>query len=632
MKNIQLILLSIMLWINVNAQQNPIDSLKSVLKNQTTDSGRVKLLIKISRIILAESPEEAFNYARKANILSLQANLPQQRAYSFLLMGNIYYQQAKSIEAIQSYDSAILYYKANNDKVRLSNALNNKGSVYFNQSEDDKALELFLASLKYGEEANDTLRIVTALTNIGAVYMNRKSTIDKALRYLLKSLPLAHALKDNYTIGMTCVNIGSVYLWENNDSLALKYFLESQRVLKGSADVSNSLNNIGKIYLRRGDKKTALQYQENAYEIAEKFDSRIDMVQAKMGIADVWFQSNNYQEAIKNYKLAEEIADSMHASYELSDIYFNLSKSYKYTGDYRKSLFYHEKLVSTKDSLYNLDVNKKLQGLQFRFDIEKKEGEIKLLTKNNALNQEVIKRQKITRNLFIGGFLLVLISSTMLYKQRNKIRKGKKQSDELLLNILPAEVADELKEKGTAAAKHFDNVTVLFTDFVNFTKVAETLSPQELVDELHTCFKAFDNIIGKHNIEKIKTIGDAYLAVCGLPLPDSNHPQKVVQASIEINAFMQARHQQLGNKTFEIRIGINSGSVVAGIVGVKKFAYDIWGDTVNTAARMEQHSEAGKINISGSTYELVKDQFHCEHRGKITAKGKGEIDMYFVNS
>ena len=152
------------------------------------------------------------------------------------------------------------------------------------------------------------------------------------------------------------------------------------------------------------------------------------------------------------------------------------------------------------------------------------------------------------------------------------------------------------------------------------------------VFEINTCFSAFDLIMQKYVIEKIKTIGDAYLAVCGLPHANEQHPQKVVQAALEIVAFMQNRHQQFGNKTFEIRIGVNSGSVVAGIVGVKKFAYDIWGDTVNTAARMEQHSEAGKVNISGSTYELVKDQFHCAHRGKISAKGKGEIDMYFVNA
>ena len=207
----------------------------------------------------------------------------------------------------------------------------------------------------------------------------------------------------------------------------------------------------------------------------------------------------------------------------------------------------------------------------------------------------------------------------------------KKRSDDLLLNILPAEVAEELKEKGSAAAKYFDNVTVMFTDFVNFTNVSERMTPQELIDELDTCFKAFDGIIGKYSIEKIKTIGDAYLAVAGLPKADDLHAVHTIRAAMEINEFMNARKKLMGEQTFDIRVGIHTGSVVAGIVGVKKFAYDIWGDTVNVAARMEQNSEKGRVNISGITYDIVKSRFNCEYRGKIIAKNKGELDMYFVN-
>ena len=216
-------------------------------------------------------------------------------------------------------------------------------------------------------------------------------------------------------------------------------------------------------------------------------------------------------------------------------------------------------------------------------------------------------------------------------KQKADVEKEKQRSDELLLNILPEEVAEELKAKGTTTAKHFDNVTVLFTDFVNFTEAGERMSAQVLVAELHTCFKAFDEITGKYNIEKIKTVGDAYLAVAGLPTADPKHAENIVSAAIEIDQYMQDRIAKLGNNTFAIRIGIHSGSVVAGIVGVKKFAYDIWGDTVNTAARMEQNSEPGKINISQTTYELVKDKFTCEYRGEVDAKGKGMMRMYYVS-
>ena len=215
-------------------------------------------------------------------------------------------------------------------------------------------------------------------------------------------------------------------------------------------------------------------------------------------------------------------------------------------------------------------------------------------------------------------------------ERTSELMLQKRRSDDLLLNILPAEVAEELKETGSASAKLFDNVTVLFTDFINFTKASERMPPQGLIDELDTCFKAFDEITTRYKIEKIKTIGDAYLAVGGLPSPDAAHAEHIVGAAIEIINFMQERAARLGNQTFEIRIGIHTGSVVAGIVGVKKFAYDIWGDTVNTAARMEQNSDAGKINISQTTYDLVKHKFSCEYRGELEAKGKGMMKMYYI--
>ncbi len=207
-----------------------------------------------------------------------------------------------------------------------------------------------------------------------------------------------------------------------------------------------------------------------------------------------------------------------------------------------------------------------------------------------------------------------------------QLQAEKKKSDDLLLNILPEEVAEELKEKGSSDAKQYDPVTVLFTDFVNFTGISEQLTPVELVAEIHKNFTAFDAIMDQYGIEKIKTIGDAYLAVCGLPVPMEDHAQRIVKAAKAIQTYM---HQN-GAK-FQIRIGIHTGPVVAGIVGVKKFAYDIWGDTVNTASRMESNSEAGQINISGTTYDLIKNEFECTYRGKLDAKNKGMLDMYFVN-
>jgi ligand-binding sensor domain-containing protein/class 3 adenylate cyclase len=214
-----------------------------------------------------------------------------------------------------------------------------------------------------------------------------------------------------------------------------------------------------------------------------------------------------------------------------------------------------------------------------------------------------------------------------------ELRAEKKKSDDLLLNILPEEVAEELKAKGSADAQLIDEVTVLFTDFKGFTQLSEKLSPKELVAEINDCFSAFDHIMQKHKIEKIKTIGDAYMAAGGLPTPNQTHARDVVNAALDIQEYMQKHRmtkEAKGELFFEIRIGIHTGPVVAGIVGIKKFQYDIWGDTVNTASRMESSGETGKVNISGTTYEEVKEFFECIHRGKIAAKGKGDIDMYFV--
>ena len=219
--------------------------------------------------------------------------------------------------------------------------------------------------------------------------------------------------------------------------------------------------------------------------------------------------------------------------------------------------------------------------------------------------------------------------------QKQIIEDAKIQSESLLLNILPTEIADELKRFGKSYARKHDQVSVLFSDIKGFTSIAENLTPVKLVTQLDEVFGAFDNIIAKYGIEKIKTIGDAYMCASGLPQADPENAIKTVSAALDMMQFVKefGSTNKLQNlPAFEIRIGINTGPLVAGVVGLKKFAYDIWGDTVNLASQMEQHSEVGKVNISGATYELIKDKFNCTHRGKIEAKGKGEIDMYFVET
>lgn len=227
-----------------------------------------------------------------------------------------------------------------------------------------------------------------------------------------------------------------------------------------------------------------------------------------------------------------------------------------------------------------------------------------------------------------------LVNAQIELKKLNKsLDISKKETENLLLNILPLKVARELQRMGKTSPEKYEAATILFTDFKGFTKLSELISTEELIQQLDKLFGSFDRIIHKYSIEKIKTIGDAYMCVSGIPDPHPEHALRMVSAALEILEFMRDLNQQNEENNFpawQIRIGINTGPISAGVVGTKKFCYDIWGDSVNVASRMESSGEPGKINISGSTYELVKDHFICEHRGKIQAKNKGEIDMYFV--
>ena len=264
--------------------------------------------------------------------------------------------------------------------------------------------------------------------------------------------------------------------------------------------------------------------------------------------------------------------------------------------------------------------------MQFDFDLQKKEDEIGLLEKEAQIQDLQEKRQKtITWAIsillfFIGLLALSWYRRYKFTRETNKIiAEERDRSDNLLLNILPEETAQELKDHGKVRAKRFEQVTVLFTDFVGFTSYSQNLEPEELVDSVDHYFSKFDEIVERHGLEKIKTIGDAYMCAGGLPEPDDEHVYKIIEVAFEFIRFLEESKSEMKKNItpFDVRIGLNTGPVVAGVVGTKKFAYDIWGDTVNVASRMESNSEPGRINVSQNTYELIKDSYECQYLGEI---------------
>lgn len=213
------------------------------------------------------------------------------------------------------------------------------------------------------------------------------------------------------------------------------------------------------------------------------------------------------------------------------------------------------------------------------------------------------------------------------------LEKEKERSDNLLKNILPTEIAQELKENGIVKPMYYPSVSVMFIDFVNFTKISEKMNPKDLVHELDKCFRAFDEIIERNGLEKLKTIGDAYMCVSGLPIPNKNHAIQCYEAALEIQTWMnnyRAKRKREGKLSWGFRIGIHSGNVTAGVIGAKKFAYDIWGDTVNVASRVESYGKPNKINMSETTYQLIHNSIHFYSKRIASVKGKGKILIFSI--
>lgn len=546
--------------------------------------------------------------------------------YWFLDNFRQFYSTKQTNQLLEESDELIAILKKNKLFDELASVFYDLGSTYFTINEN-KSLTYNL--LSFNQSRDDFWTKAYSAYRIGIIY-RRAGDYEKAIDFFKIAMGNPNLkTRANYTISF-------YYAHLNKCDSTLKYL----RLVNDTTDFNSPFYWRAEAYnfICIGDYakglpilRKCIEYYEtqpensNTYHYLTYFYSDLYKIYKKQGQIKA---AHETIEKIKKFipKFSRDLLgyQGRKMAYEILEKYFIDIQ------DYKQGYIYKNNILAINDTLKALGELDAYETIVTQNSYETKMNEIE----NEWAQKELISNQKIHNQRLLGIIILVVLfgltSFVFAQIRYNRIlRKEKQRSDDLLLNILPQEVAEELKQTGSSEARQYDNVTVLFTDFVGFTLLSEKLSPKELVQEIHECYTAFDGIIQRYGLEKIKTIGDAYLAVCGLPIANAKHAENVVQAAIEIAKFIAER--KLEKESFSIRIGVHSGSVVAGIVGVKKYAYDIWGDTVNTAARMEQNSESGKINISGSTFELIKDKFPCEYRGKIEAKNKGKIDMYFVN-
>ncbi len=351
-------------------------------------------------------------------------------------------------------------------------------------------------------------------------------------------------------------------------------------------------------------------------------------------MSDIYVRKENLNKAILYANRGYELAVKYALKKGIRDANLKLSELYKSSGDFETSYNYLANYYSYRDSIINIETIENIADLRTDYEVSQKQIEVDLLDQKRQ-KQRIIIIATIIALILITILVVVLFRRNLFIKKTSTIIQEERDlSNKLLRNILPEETAKELIKNGKVKAKKINQASVLFTDFKGFTSRSENLSPEKLVESVNFYYSKFDEIVEKYGLEKIKTIGDAYMMAGGLPFPTKDHAVKTVEAAFEIIKFVDdAKKDTTDNIThFDIRIGVNTGPVVAGVVGIKKFAYDIWGDTVNIASRMESNSEPGKINVSEATYQLIKHKFSCTYRGEIDAKNKGKLKMYFVDS
>lgn len=617
------------------AQDAKADSLSRLIEQSKPDTSRVGLMLKLGKHLRNTDLNRAIEVGKEALQLSEELQFNAGSAGALNHIGVCYYFLNTYTEALIHWQRAREMYELAGDTNGVANVLSNMGAIYHNQSEYSKAIELYLQALKLAEASHDTMRIGTVLQNIGAVHLEKES-FNMALEAYQKVIPLFEAIGYTEGVGVAHLNSGEAYKSMGNMEQAILEVEKAMPFLKNSAYLPTAYRTLGEFKLLTSNNKDGMQYLDSAYQVALESGDDFELTRIINSIAKANENAGDIQKALYWFEKAKAMMKETDvANNELKITTEGLVRIYSGRNDYKNAFENQLILQTVTNSIYNLESDQKIDHLLFSFEMDKKESEIALLVKDKEIQALEVKRQKGIRNGFVAGFIMVLLFAATFFIQRNQIKKGKKRSDELLLNILPEEIAEELKETGRADARDFDRATILFTDFKGFTQLSAQLSARELVAEINTCFEAFDRIMEKYHIEKIKTIGDAYMAAGGLPLPTEQSVKNTVLAALEMQDFIAERiktQMAAGMPYFEMRLGIHTGPVIAGIVGFKKFQYDIWGDTVNTASRLESSGEVGKVNISQTTYQLLKDdpEFKFEKRGKIEAKGKGQMKMYFV--
>ena len=620
------------LWLNFNNPNLPAEE-------------RLVSIHRLARSLMYSNPDSSislalveFQYAEAQRDSPFMANALNLQGGSLTLKGDF-------AGALDKFYRMLEIREALLDTSGIAGAYNNIGNIYFHKGDYNKALSYYIRSLHHEQMLPGEAGIATSYINIGSIYALQEE-YDRASDYFKRALSLYEKHDETNGMASCYANLGNIYKSLDSMAIARDYYLKGVPLMETTNDYYNLgilYANLATLYYQAEQFDTMFQYFEKSEALRNALDDRLGLSRLQADRGQAYVHLGRYRQAVHDCERSYDLASKYNAFADMHEACECLYKAHKGLNQNEIALTYHETLARLDDSIALDKANIQLQSMEFVAKVK----EDSLAREEEKLNLEERHAQELhqkstQRNILLGAGSTLLILLVVLYqvylrtrKKKDEIEAAKHRTDELLLGNLPPDVASELITTGKTSAREFDNVTVLFTDFVGFTLSSQEKAPAEILAELEEVYAAFDEIIGRHGVRKIKSIGDGYMAAGGLPVASAETVRQTVLAALELQAFVQAYNEKqtaLGKAPVGMRVGLHTGPVIAGIIGFQNFQYDLWGDTVNLANRMEAHGIPGEVNISRAIFELLQDapDLIFTSRGPIDVKGREGVEMWLV--
>lgn len=685
---------------SASAQTREIDSFRLALRQPAQhDTVRIQTLLQLARRLYSQNAVEMERTAREALSIAERSGFQRGIADGLLQIGRSLHVRSRYTESMDYIMQARQISEEIRDTSGIASALHSAANTYLDQANYDEALRCYLQALAMREKLNDRRGMSNTLNNLGILY-KQQGKVEQALLYYKQALAINEQDQNAGGTASALNNIGLLYQLQKRYTEAksfLKRSLAIEEKIGRKQGIALSINNLGVLYGLEGKHDSAMLYLRRALAMKRTNNEQQSIAQTLNEISLVEQMKRDYASAIVSASEALTIAQKINTKADIKRAAEHLAASYKAQNDFQSALRYQELAAQYRDSVFSEEKERQMSQLETKYQVSKKQTENEALRRDNDSQKRFITLV-VAVCIIALAFLVFFIYSNQQKKRINaelkqqqrlleeqaieieiantSLQEANEQSERLLLNIFPTAIAERLRAGETKIAERFENVSVLFADISGFTPLAQQLEPVALVAVLDEIFSAFDAIAERFGLEKIKTIGDSYMLVAGVPRPRPDHAEAIAMAALAIQSKITLKSDVLRqmNTKLQMRVGVHTGEVVAGVIGTKKFAYDLWGDTVNIAHRMESHGVGGKIHVSEAFVrsfdttitdkldvtgmrritayphivgtdnihkhpetlpESINDQmrpFIFEERGTIEIKGKGLMTTYFLLS